>query len=61
MRMRTRYINYRSKYGIETVDEFSFNTREERKEASNMVREYNLAFHGGCYLSQRPTKEWRNK
>ena len=49
------YINLKSEYGIETVDEF-----ETYKEARAMVVEYNLG-HGGHYLSQRSTKEWRDR
>ncbi len=45
------YINFKSKYGFETVDE-----TDNRKDAKYLVGEYNLAFGGGCYISQRPTK-----
>ena len=52
------YINLKTiQHGIETVDEF-----ETRKEALNMLYEYNH----GCgdliyYLSTRSTKEWRSR
>lgn len=56
---KTIYINFRGAQGVETVDEFPYNNREERKYAREMLTEYNLAM-GGCYLSQRSTKEWKN-
>jgi len=48
------YINQRTDQGIETIDE----TRTY-KEAAYLVQEYNMAFNGGCYISQRSTNEWR--
>ena len=50
------YINCRTQYGVETVDEFS-----TRKEARAMLKEYIMSAPGmGYYLSQRCTKEWRD-
>ena len=56
----TRYINYKSKDGVETVDSFERLPGQSLREFMNyvraMVREYNLAFGGGCYISQRSVK-----
>ena len=53
----TTYINMKSKFGVETVDEF-----ETYKEARKMLREYKLSDrYNYYYLSQRSTKEWRNR
>lgn len=48
------YINWRGPCGVETVDEFS-----TRKEARAMLAEYNMAYGGGCYLSSRACRAWR--
>ena len=50
------YINYRAYGEVETIDEF-----ETRKEARAMLTEYQMAFtEGNLYLSQRPTKQWKD-
>ena len=49
-------INYKHKGQVETVDKAS-----DRSEAEYLLSEYNLAFGGGCYISQESTKEWREK
>jgi len=54
--MKTYYINWKSQYGLETVDETT-----TYKDANYLVNEYNLAFGGGCYISQRCTNDWRAK
>lgn len=60
----TVYINMKTNFGIETVDEFTKEPeqtgREFRDYVSNMVREYRL---GGMnvYTSSRCTKEWANR
>ena len=57
-----RYINMKGNYGIETVDEFPYNNREERAEAKRCLNEYR--YGDTCntyYLSQRSTNDWRNK
>lgn len=58
--MKTIYINTKTAYGTETVDEFPYNNKEERVYAKKMPSEYNLSM-GSCYLSSRCTKDWRNK
>ena len=68
MKKRTRYLNMRGPYGVETVDELSsdeeghnFKTRSDfNREISRLVTEYRM---GGMpvYTSSRCTKEWRNK
>lgn len=51
------YINMKQNNEVETVDEF-----ETYKEAKAMVKEYNLSdSYNNYYLSQRSTKEWRNR
>lgn len=51
-----KYINWRSEYGLETVDEVT-----TLKEAHYLVKEYNMAYGGGCYISQRCTNDWKDK
>lgn len=49
-----KYINTKTSYGVETVDQF-----ETYKEAKEMVKEYNLSdSYNYYYISQRCTKEW---
>ena len=50
------YIQLKSSYGLETVDEF-----ETRKEAKLMLTEYRLIGDksGHYYLSTRACKHWR--
>ena len=52
------YINAKSIYGIETIDQL-----ESSKEAKEMIKEYRIAFGSNfnLYLSQRSTNEWRSK
>ncbi len=62
--MKTTYINMRSKYGIETIDEVNSiefpDKKEFRKEVRSMIVNY-----GQCgmpvYTSQRCTKDWKHK
>lgn len=56
-----RYINIKTSFGVETVDEFDYNTKEEKKEAIRCCREYNISDRTHYYyLSQRSTKDWKN-
>ena len=49
----------RGNYGVETVDEFEYNTKDERKEANRCLREYIIADpYNQYYMSQRCTKNW---
>lgn len=49
------YINMKSVYGVETVDEY-----ETYKEARAMIKEYRLSDPSNdYYLSSRSTREWR--
>lgn len=51
------YINIKNGKEIETVDEF-----KTYKEAKEMLKEYKLGDrYNYYYLSQKSTKEWRNK
>ena len=52
----------RGSFGVETVDEFDYNTKEERKEAKRCLNEYRTSdTYNNYYLSQRCTKEWSEK
>jgi len=56
------YVNTRSNYGVETVDEFPYNNKAERTYAREMCREYNISDSSHYYyLSSRCTKEWKEK
>lgn len=58
------YLNMKSYYGTETVDEFEREQgqsyKDYRKYVNAMVGEYHLAGMN-VYKSQRPTKDWANK
>lgn len=61
---KIRYINIAARDGnpIETVDEFPYDTKEERKEFSRCLGEYRFGdTYNSYYSSQKATKEWRNK
>ena len=49
------YINMRQDNTVETVDQF-----ETRKEAREMLTEYQMAFPQELWISNRATKEWRD-
>ena len=52
-----KYINMKSVYGTETVDQF-----DTMKEAREMVKEYNMSdSQSNYYISSRCTKEWRER
>lgn len=54
-----RYINMKGPNGIETVDEFFYNTREEKKEAQRCLKEYRLCDrYNTYYLSRKACKAW---
>ena len=64
--MKTIYLNLKSQYGVETVDQFTQgddapqNWKEFRKYVNEMLRNYRESgMH--VYKSQRCTQEWRNK
>lgn len=60
--MATRYINMRGPYGVETVDEFPYNNKAERKEAHFCLGEYRFGDpYNSYYMSQKCTNEWREK
>lgn len=55
----TRYIQMKSNFGLETVDEFPYNNKEERKEAKRCLNEYRISDpSANFYMSSRPCKEW---
>ncbi len=60
----TRYLNVKSSWGVETVDQLEttdFPTwKEFRKELNRLVSEYHIAGIG-VYVSSRCTKEWREE
>lgn len=59
----TRYLNFKSVYGVETVDSLCSDdfqsAKEFRKELSRLVREYHLAGMP-VYVSRRCTKDWNS-
>jgi len=63
--MRKQYINIKSQHGeTETIDEFAYDTKEEKAEAHQCLKEYRLAYQGQSfipYLSSRCTKEWKER
>jgi hypothetical protein len=58
-----KYLNLRTNFGVETVDELNptdFTTRKEyKKELNRLVSEYHLA-GTNVYISSRCTKDWKN-
>ncbi len=60
--METKYINIKTDYGIETLDEIrlqEFKTRRDYiKECKRLLNEYRLNVQS-VYLSQRACKDWR--
>jgi hypothetical protein len=56
-----KYINIKTQSGVETIDEFSYNTKEEKQEALKCFKEYKLSYKGSGiypYLSSRCDKSW---
>lgn len=54
-----RYINIKNNNQVETVDEFEYNNKEERKEAHRCLNEYHIADrYNNYYISQRCSKDW---
>jgi hypothetical protein len=60
----TKYLNLKTSYGVETVDQLDraeFNSYKEfRAELLRLRREYHIAGMG-VYASSRATKEWREQ
>ena len=58
-----RYLNYKSSYGIETVDQIDQKDfifyKEYRQELVRLLNEYRLAGMN-VYVSRRSTKDWKN-
>jgi hypothetical protein len=58
------YLNMKTSFGVETVDEFQREENQTPKDfrayVSKMVQEYRLAGMD-VYRSSRCTKDWRNK
>jgi hypothetical protein len=52
----TYYINMKDSGKVETVDQF-----DSLKEAKQMLKEYEVAFKRGLYISTRCTKDWKSK
>ncbi len=60
MSNKIRYINRYTNTETETVDQFSYNTKEERKYVQKMVKEYRLSdCTVGYALSQKCCKDWK--
>ena len=64
--MKTIYLNMRTVYGVETVDQFTQGEdapqepKEFRKYVNEMVKNYREN-NMHVYKSQRCTKDWKNK
>ena len=62
--MKTIYLNMKTTYGTETVDEFSPEPgrgfRDFQGYVSKMVQEYRTSGMN-VYRSSRPTREWSTK
>ena len=64
--MKTIYLNMRTVYGVETVDQFTQGEdapqepKEFRKYVNEMVKNYREN-NMQVYKSQRATKDWKNK
>ena len=64
--MKTIYLNMRTVYGVETVDQFTQGddtpkeAKEFRKYVNEMVKNYREN-NMQVYKSQRATKDWKNK
>lgn len=60
--MQTIYLNMKTAYGVETVDEFTQEIGQSywafRKYVSSMVKEYHIAGMS-VYRSQRCTNDWK--
>ena len=59
-----KYINIKSKHGIETIDSFTTNNKQEKTEFKRCLNEYKLVYSGtdiNVYASQRCTKDWREQ
>lgn len=59
-----KFINIKSNYGIETIDEFQTNNKQERTEFQRCFKEYKIAYSGTdihVYASQRSAKDWGEK
>lgn len=57
--MTVRYIQRKQGRNLETVDEFSFDTKEDRAEFRRMLAEYRLADPSADYYgSRRPCRDW---
>ena len=57
-----RYLNYKSSYGVETIDQIDqkdfISYKEYREELVRLLNEYRLAGMD-VYNSSRSTKDWR--
>ncbi len=60
--MKTIYLNTKTNYGVETIDEFTREHGQSQKEfnryINQMVKEYQLSGIN-VYKSPRCTKEWK--
>ena len=61
MKNRIIYINTKTSQGIETVDEFDYNTLKDRTYAKEMLKNYRLSDRtSSYYFSQKCTNLWRD-
>jgi len=58
------YVNIKTSFGVETIDEINesdFKTfKEYLAEKRNVIKEYRTIYDN-VYFSQRCTKDWKNK
>jgi hypothetical protein len=56
-----RYIQYKYKGELETIDEMEIKTKEDRQEFKRLLSEYRLAYNFDCiiYASRKPCKHWK--
>lgn len=60
--MQTIYLNIRSNYGTETVDEFTIDNGQSKRDFRKHVNEMNREYHKAgidTYKSRRSTNDWK--
>lgn len=63
MKQKTIFLNMKTAYGIETVDQFSPEQNQSNKDFSKYVRQMKQEYYMAgmpVYSSQRPTNDWKS-
>jgi hypothetical protein len=59
------YLNWRTRWGLETIDELDSSDYPTAKaaaaERARLLAEYAMAGMGGAYWSRRPCKAWAER